>query len=143
MQERKKNWIAMEEYERWLEIAADDLKVAELLLPENLVRGIVYHCQQAAEKALKGYLAFQQQEIMKTHDLTKLLEACWQVEGGFLSLREAARFINPYATKFRYPTEYDLITQDDAELSVKHAKSIVHFVIKKIKEAKTGQKTIY
>ena len=34
----------------------------------------VYHCQQAAEKALKAYLVFYDQRVAKTHDVGLLLE---------------------------------------------------------------------
>jgi HEPN domain-containing protein len=42
------------EVREWLERAADDLREAEhdLTAVQPLVRGAVFHCQQAAEKAL-------------------------------------------------------------------------------------------
>ena len=50
----------------------------------------IYHCQQAAEKALKGYLAFWDQQPAKTHDLGLLLEKAAEIEAGFGSWQDAA-----------------------------------------------------
>lgn len=141
MQERKK-MLLIAEHEKWVEIAKDDLGTAQDILFLGRVRGTFYHSQQAAEKALKGYLVFRQQEIKKTHDLTGLLELCLKFDTDFGALREATKRINPYSTKFRYPSEYDQLDQSDAVLAIKHAKNILKFVLKKIKESETGQKNI-
>jgi len=42
--------------------------VAEPPAPEDAL----YHCRQAAEKALKGFLVWHDQPFPKTHDLGKL-----------------------------------------------------------------------
>jgi HEPN domain-containing protein len=34
----------------------------------------IYHCQQGAEKAVKGYLAFCDRDIPRTHDIGLLLQ---------------------------------------------------------------------
>ena len=48
----------MQEHNRWIEIAKEDLTVAKILLSKKLFSPVAYHSQQAAEKALKGYLIF-------------------------------------------------------------------------------------
>ena len=40
-----------------------------------LPREALYHCQQAAEKALKGFLAFHDHPFRRTHDLRELGES--------------------------------------------------------------------
>ena len=59
----------------WLAKAEDDLRVARLLIAEeNRLYGAgAYHCQQAAEKALKAWLAARNIVFPKTHDLETLL----------------------------------------------------------------------
>jgi HEPN domain-containing protein len=44
----------------WLVRALDDLGTARdlLSLPTHRVRGVLFHSQQAAEKALKGFLSW-------------------------------------------------------------------------------------
>jgi HEPN domain-containing protein len=65
----------------------------------------VFHCQQAAKKALKAFLTWHDVLFRKTHDLTELGEACVKID---VSLREVARRSSPlteYAWRFRYPGE--------------------------------------
>lgn len=47
----------MEIHEEWLFKANSDLESAKVLLKNNLLDTAIYHTQQSAEKALKGYLA--------------------------------------------------------------------------------------
>ncbi|MGB9610524.1 MAG: HEPN domain-containing protein [Bryobacteraceae bacterium] len=61
--------------EQWLESAASDLRLARLASQHRGVRReqICFHAQQAAEKALKAVLLFQEMEFPFTHDLEELL----------------------------------------------------------------------
>jgi HEPN domain-containing protein len=131
------------EHEKWIRIAQEDLRMAKLALPQELFSPLTYHCQQAAEKALKGYHVFKKQPVMKTHDLAKLLETCLQFDKNFEKLRQAAMELNPYSSKFRYPTEFEIPDQEDAELAIKHAEAILRFVVRKLSEPDTGQVTIF
>ena len=133
----------MQEHSRWLQIAQEDLKAAKVLLKHELFGTVAYHCQQACEKALKGYLAFKKQEILKTHDLVKLLDLCILFDKEFYKKEDAVKYINPFSTKFRYPTEYDVLGHDEAALAIKYANRIVKLVLKKISEPDTGQSTIF
>lgn len=133
----------MLEHEKWLHIAQDDLRMAKLALPQELFSPLTYHCQQAAEKALKGYHVFKKQQVMKTHDLAKLLETCLVFDRDFEKLRQSVMELNPYSSKFRYPTEFEIPDQEDADLAIQHAKKIMNFVLKKISEPETGQTDIF
>ena len=133
----------MQEHEKWLRIAKEDLLAAKGLVKLELFSAVVYHCQQAAEKALKGYLVYKDQEITKTHDLLKLLESCLTFDTNFRQLYEATKLLNPFSSKFRYPSEFDIPDLADAELAIKHAQSIMAFVVKKISEPETGQTNMF
>jgi len=61
----------------------------------------------------------------------------------FHKKQDAVKYINPFATKFRYPTEFDIPECEEVTLAVKYAGSIVRLVEKKISEPDTGQKTIF
>ena len=50
----------MQEHDKWLFTAIDDLKAAKALLSLEYFSAAVYHCHQSAEKFLKAYLAFKQ-----------------------------------------------------------------------------------
>ena len=62
----------------------------------------MYHCQQAAEKAVKGFLVFHDQPFEKTHDVGVLVALALRYDGGMSDWLEAAARLTPYATEFRY-----------------------------------------
>jgi HEPN domain-containing protein len=46
----------------------------------------IYHCQQAAEKALKGFLVFHEVSFEKIHDLGKIIEQTTKINPAFAHL---------------------------------------------------------
>lgn len=122
----------MREHERWLEFAKRDLNDARLLYKGKSYPSAAYHCQQAAEKSLKAYLAFNNQEILKTHDLIKLNDLCQKFDNSFQKLSTELKMLNPFATKFRYPSEFDLPDSSETTLAIKQANTILTLVVKKI-----------
>ena len=62
-----------EQSERWLVFAGQDLRMAELATTEELYNQVCFHCQQCAEKAIKGLLAHQGRTPPRTHLLGDLL----------------------------------------------------------------------
>lgn len=93
----------MLEHEQWLFFAEIDYKSAKSLYKDDLFSTATYHCQQTAEKALKAYLVFKKQQILKTHALIKLGALCTLVDKDFRKLDKTLEALNPFSTKFRYP----------------------------------------
>lgn len=122
-------------------IANEDLTVAKLTIKAEIYSSAAYHCQQAAEKALKAYLAYQKQPPLKTHDLVKLTKLCAQFEKNFEQLLDAAILLSPFATKFRYPSEFDIPDNTDTKYALKMAKTIVSFVDKKLLAQETEEQS--
>jgi HEPN domain-containing protein len=62
----------------WLRRAAADLRGADIDLVADppLIGDAVFHCQQAAEKALKAFLAWHDLPFRKTHDLGEIGQQC-------------------------------------------------------------------
>jgi hypothetical protein len=69
----------------WMTKARSDLATARLLIEgqEKYLDTGSYHCQQAAEKALKAWLTAQEIIFPKTHVLEELLELCIPTNPGF------------------------------------------------------------
>jgi HEPN domain-containing protein len=90
---------------QWLQVAADDLRLAELANAADppMLSGVVYHCQQTFEKALKAYLVWHGQHVPRTHALPDLVILCEQIDAAFSSLTVTAAQVTPYGTAFRYP----------------------------------------
>ena len=134
----------MREHEQWLSIAKEDLAAAKFLLKGKFFASVAYHTQQAAEKSLKAFLVFKNRPIIKTHNLLKLLELCIAIDSDFQRQFDAAVYINPFSTKFRYPDEFSILDLPEAKLAIKHAQSIMTFVVKKISAHGTeDQKKIF
>ena len=76
----------------WLIKSRNDLDTARQIssLPEGHLDTAIYHCQQAAEKAIKGFLAFHDHELERTHDLKRLLQIAAADDGAFLQWMGAA-----------------------------------------------------
>ncbi|MBN1653402.1 MAG: HEPN domain-containing protein [Deltaproteobacteria bacterium] len=72
----------MEGTKVWLGKARLDLRAAEhdLLASPPLVEDTVFHCQQAIEKALKGFLVWHDNPFRKTHDIDETGEACIKID---------------------------------------------------------------
>lgn len=66
----------------WLRKASHDLAAARLLGASHppILDVAAYHCQQAAEKALKAYLVFYDQRVAKIHDVGLLLDQVITIE---------------------------------------------------------------
>jgi HEPN domain-containing protein len=89
----------------WLEQAAKDLRRVEILLaaaPPD-VEGTLFHSQQAAEKALKGFLTWHDIAFRKVHELGELGRQCVQVDPTLGELLQRANSLTKYAVRFRYP----------------------------------------
>lgn len=99
--------VFRKEASAWIARAEDDFAAARKLLGGNdpLPAAAAYHCQQSAEKALKAILAACDQTIPKTRDLRLLTDLVTEQHRSFGQCMEAAEWLNPFATEFRYPTD--------------------------------------
>lgn len=119
---------------QWLQVAADDLSLAELanVADPPLRSGVVYHCQQAFEKALKAFLAWHSQPIQRTHDLVELVSTCEQIDPTFATLAQTADLISPYGTAFRYPPIVVGPTDLDALEALDAARDAMAFILARL-----------
>ncbi|MEI7813601.1 MAG: HEPN domain-containing protein [Coriobacteriia bacterium] len=97
--------IALEDAYAWLLKAELDLRAArgDLGLSPPLLGDAAFHCQQAAEKALKAVLALHDKPFRKTHDLGELERAMRETEPSLAQVASAAVVLSDYAWEFRYP----------------------------------------
>jgi HEPN domain-containing protein len=93
----------MQNHEKWLLKANNDLEAAKVLCEANCLDVAIYHTQQAAEKALKGLLAAWKHLLVKTHNLVTLVALCKQFDPKIALLGSLAEKLTPFAVTFRYP----------------------------------------
>lgn len=112
---------------QWLKFAHNDLVVAhhacEDMHPKQIFISC-YHCQQAAEKALKAFLIFKEQTFPFTHDLDWLCRLCSDITDKFEDIANDCTDLTPYATQARYPNNEE-ITEPEAESALRKAERIV------------------
>ncbi len=107
----------------WLFKAQHDLLSAERLAEgeDPLLDTAVYHCQQAAEKALKGFLVYHDCRFQKTHDLALLLVEVNHFTQDFVPLDSAAGPLTRGGIVFRYPEAQMEPTQAEYEQAYQDA----------------------
>ncbi len=110
----------------WFDFAEKDLQAAQRLYKEfNHIA--CFHCQQSAEKYIKGLLVLLQIDFRKSHNLSYLLELLDQ------DLPEnilfSAEYLNEYAVEARYPGEFSSISDDETKTALKYAKEIKNFIL--------------
>jgi len=117
--------------QEWLRLAAMDLKSAEYLLNMQPVpiEIICYHCQQSAEKNIKGYLVLQGITPPKTHDLDELCKLCTRFSDTFSDIADHCSDLTAYGIQPRYPMELMLEHRDMLQ-ALDSAKAIRDFIIK-------------
>ena len=114
----------------WFQFADMDLTIAEHLFntmyPQPL-EIICYHCQQSAEKHLKGFLFYHGIiEPPKTHNLNFLMDMCLEYVECFDEIEQACSTLSRYGVQPRYPREMG-ISLNDTKKALEYARQVRDF----------------
>ncbi|MGN0648353.1 MAG: HEPN domain-containing protein [Oscillospiraceae bacterium] len=106
-------------YYDWLYYAAIDLHVAQKLTSDkHCYNTIAFHCQQAIEKGMKGYLLWKRNRLYDGHNLPFLCKQCMQDDRSFSKWLPSCVQITRYYIEARYPADFllqlDATTADAA-----------------------------
>lgn len=121
-----------------LEIAAEWFRFAQMdmdsaIYLQNMrpvpIEVICYHCQQAAEKYLKGALAAGGVEIPRTHNLSELNTLCSTMDASFSELHNPCAALTVYGVAAKYPEQIG-ICESDMKAAIAQAQKIQTFVSK-------------
>lgn len=94
------------EVRAWLEVAKLDLEAAIRLAEDpDFARVVVYHCQQAVEKSIKGLLTCHGIRFGRTHDLDILGSLARPLSPALGPVLDRAVDLTPYAWLYRYPPD--------------------------------------
>ena len=126
MNEAKRQWV-----QSWLIKAKHDLAAADKLVADSdpLLDTAIYHCQQAAEKSIKGFLAFHDQPLEKTHNIETLLKLAVPYEAKFSRWLSIANRMTEYTFAFRYPDVVMEPARAECEQAMENAANIYAFVL--------------
>lgn len=125
-----------EEGLRWLDQAQADLKTARDCAEDGNYYASAFFAQQAAEKALKGFLYSRGYRALITHSVVELLEEAERLERGFGSLLDLGKELDRHYIGSRYPDfypagpPYKYYTEEVARRCASYAESILSEVRK-------------
>ena len=125
---------------RWFEQAEADLKTAGDCLKTENYYASAFFSQQAAEKALKGFLYMKGFRGLVTHSVLELAEKSSEFEKTYESFIDQARELDRHYIGARYPNFYPegpafkYYTRGDAERCLGYAGSILGEVKKFLKK---------
>jgi HEPN domain-containing protein len=119
----------------WLAKAELDLKAAahEMTAAEALWGDIMFHAQQAAEKAMKAFLAWHDVPFRKTHNLEELGQQCVSLDAMLAPVSHQAVPLTEYAWKFRYPGETAEPDRVAAEEALAAARNVYDVILSRLR----------
>lgn len=96
----------------------------ELTAEPPFAADVVFHAQQAAEKALKAFLTWHSSSFRKTHNLEELGEQWLRFDFALRPAVDKAVPLTKYAWKYRYPGEPENPTRGEAEGALSLARDL-------------------
>jgi HEPN domain-containing protein len=125
---------------RWLDQAGADLKTSRDCLSAENHYASAFFSQQAAEKALKGFLYSKGFRALVTHSVVELLEECGTLEEPFRELMDHGKELDRHYIGSRYPNfypsgaPYKYYTEEVARRCLSYAESILEEVKKYLRK---------
>jgi predicted nucleotidyltransferase/HEPN domain-containing protein len=129
--------VLVAETKAWFTKAANDLRAAdhEFSAQPPLLGDIVFHCQQAVEKSMKGFLTWHNRPFRKTHSLEELGEQCLTLDPALKSFVDRSVPLSDYAWKFRYPGEPEEPDLTEAQDALVLAREVYVAILARLPEA--------
>jgi HEPN domain-containing protein len=87
-----------------------------------LLEDLLFHCQQASEKSLKGFLTWNSRLFRKTHSLEELGELCLAIDPGLKPVIDPIVPLTQYAWEFRYPGDPHKPSAEEADEALSAAR---------------------
>ena len=112
----------------WWALSCSDLVVARSLMElAGQSHQVCFHCQQAAEKALKCLLEAERLPFRYNHDLVELLDRLAARRGEAVAFATDAAFLTEFAVGARYPSVGPGPTPEDAADALAAAARVVEW----------------
>ncbi len=115
----------------WLAKASNDLESARCLLDRQapILDTACFHCQQAAEKALKALLILHEREPPRTHSIGVLLDVGVDCDRRLAGLRADCEWLTAYAVETRYPDSAAEPTLEKAGEALRGAEELFRLIV--------------
>ena len=118
----------------WLVKASKDLGRIELALSTSPAdpEDALFHCQQAIEKAFKGFLTWHNQAFRKVHNLGELGKQSLTIDPTLEPLVDQAASVTEYAWVFRYPGDVPEPTLEEADRGRILAREVLDAILSRL-----------
>jgi HEPN domain-containing protein len=122
----------------WLTFAVRDINAGEVNVREDVYYVACFLAQQAAEKALKGFLINNNISHPRTHDLAGLCRLCSGIDNGFSNFKTKLALLTQFYAPTRYPdaapgiTSEGMPSKDTARKALNYARDIVDFCSERV-----------
>lgn len=135
MSRRSNHSTDSKRYYDWLFHAYQDLLAAKVLIKDKrLYDSVVFHCQQAMEKSLKGYLLYKARRLFDGHNVTWLCKQAAMLDEGFKQWISKSTSLNRYYIETRYPADIPVdISYETAKEILEATEELIDYSCERIK----------
>jgi len=118
----------------WIEKGDHDLGTAQVtfLYIPRYRDTIAFHCQQAVEKYLKGYLFLNNTDFKRTHNLNYLLSLVSQFDSVNDDLYDKVAELEDFSVEIRYPDTSIDLSDEDIHQALSIAREFRNYVLNKM-----------
>lgn len=118
-------------YADWFNKAESELQSAEILMDNDGNHAVIaFLCQQAIEKAYKGLILKEKEELVGGHSLIYLCKIAMEADSSLKDFMKDSAYINQFYLETRYPSDIPMdIDQLEAQECVEIAKKILNRII--------------
>jgi len=115
-------------YKDWYQKAQADLQSAKILFKyEGDCSIVAFHCQQAIEKAMKGYILRHRGDLIAGHSLIYLCKEASLIKTTIIQYLKDCSFVNQFYIETRYPADIPLeLSKDEARECISIAETILN-----------------
>lgn len=114
-------------YQDWYDKGMHDLRGADILFEHDGGNDLVaFHCQQAMEKYLKGWLLKETGELFDGHSLVFLCRMAIKAGADLRSNLRDCAYVNQFYVETRYPADVNIpVSKEEVEDCLDAARTLI------------------
>ncbi|MBQ9848814.1 MAG: HEPN domain-containing protein [Clostridia bacterium] len=117
-------------YRDWYVKAKQDFRGAEILFEAEVDNSLVaFHCQQAIEKMLKGYVLKNTEQLLEGHSLIFLIRRASRFDEDIRRFTKDCAFVNQFYIETRYPADIpDEVDEFEVKECLDTARDVLSYI---------------
>jgi HEPN domain-containing protein len=120
----------------WLQRTSQDMRAAAhgLQASPPLMDDVVFHCQQACEKAMRAFLIWHGVPYRETHDLAEIGAECVEMDPSLEQIVARVAPLTEYAWLYRYPGGPEEPSREDTSEALNATHALSQAIIERLPE---------